>query len=164
MKTISKASLLTAFLCFFLIISACSSKQNSAGRQQAPVESAASGNQSMPPQPDSSYPVNSGPPAKALVFTYNADCCESTRQFFEQHRNSVKDFENKYGNHVQFTWYDVAVKSEEYQNEVMAAAKRVGIKNIPAFVVMDVNGTVLTRQIGQINMDETNKIFEGLNR
>ncbi|NLI14183.1 MAG: hypothetical protein GX425_16595 [Peptococcaceae bacterium] len=42
--------------------------------------------------------------------------------------------------------------------------KRVGIKNIPAFVVVDVNGNVLTRQIGQINMDETNKIFDGLNR
>ena len=98
------------------------------------------------------------------MFTYNADCCETTRQFFDQHRNSVKELENKYGNRVQFTWYDVAVKDDTYQKEMLEVAKKVGVQNIPAFVVLDGSSNVLTRQIGQLKTDEVNKIFEGLSR
>lgn len=172
MKVVSKVFLLAVLLCIVLAVAACSSRQNGAARPATAGQAAVSGQPDSGQtgtQPDSTTgkvkPGNtSGLSAKALVFTYNADCCESTRQFFDQHRNSVKELENKYGNRVQFTWYDVAVKDEVYQKEVLEAANKAGVQNIPAFVVLDAKGNVLTRQIGQLKMDEVSKVFEGLNR
>jgi thiol-disulfide isomerase/thioredoxin len=158
-------------LCFIIAMSACSSRQNSGAGEQTPAGRVAGSN-----QPENSSQVgsgnpaqvksegNSGLPVEALVFTYNANCCESTRQFFEQHRKAVQELENKYGRLVKFTWYDVAVEDKEEQKKLLEAAKKAGIKNIPAFVVLDQNGNVLLKQIGQLEINEVKKVFERLER
>lgn len=47
-----------------------------------------------------------------LVFTYDADCCSSTKEYFEKHRIVVKGLEQKYSAVVNFIWIDVACYSE----------------------------------------------------
>lgn len=144
LRTTKKINILVILLVFLFVVTACSSKDN----------------KSDPAQTQSAQ--SSGKPAKTLVFTYNADCCESTKKFFEDHRNIVKDFENRYGNDVKFTWYDVSFQSESYQKELMEAAQKAGVNQIPAIVVLDSEGNVLNRQFGNINTAELNKIFERL--
>ncbi len=168
---ITKALLCGAMLCFIIAMSACSFRQNSPAGQQVPAGKVTVSNQSEnSSQATSGNPAqvkseeNSGLPVKALVFTYNANCCESTRQFFEQHRKSIQELENKYGRLVKFTWYDVAVEDKEKQKKLLEAAKKAGIKNIPAFVVLDQNGNVLLKQIGQLEINEVKKVFERLER
>jgi ABC-type enterochelin transport system substrate-binding protein len=45
LKTV-RVSLLAVFICFIVVMSACSSKQNSAGVQQVPADQAAASSQS----------------------------------------------------------------------------------------------------------------------
>lgn len=151
MRSFTKTLLLTGLLCVVLTISACSSGKGGTGAAQAGPAAAGAGSVG-------------GLPARVLVFTYNADCCEATRQFFDLHRDSVQVLEKKYGNVVEFKWYDVANRDEVYQKELLEAAKKAEVTNIPAFVVLDHSGNVLSKQIGQLKEDEVNKVFEGLNR
>lgn len=146
MRTTKKINILVILLVFLFVVTACSSKDN----------------KSDPVQTQSAQ--SSGKPAKAYVFTYNADCCESTKKIFEDHRNTVKDFENRYGKDVKFTWYDVSFQSDSYQKDLMEAAQKAGVNKIPAIVVLDSEGNVLNRQIGNIKTEELNKVFERLGR
>lgn len=46
----------------------------------------------------------------------------------------------------------------------MEAAQKAGVNKIPAFVVLDSEGNVLNRQIGNIKTEELDKVFERLGR
>ncbi|KUK63262.1 MAG: hypothetical protein XD84_2118 [Desulfotomaculum sp. 46_80] len=148
MRISNKIFLLIALIFFIAIFSSCSIKQTPQGKS-------------------ANVPTNSQltlPPAEVIVFTYNADCCEGTRILFETHRDSVKELENKYGQRVKFTWYDIAVEDKDYQESMMNMAKKFNVDRIPALVVTDIESRVLVKQTGQLQMEEINRIFKELDK
>ena len=51
--------------------------------------------------------------AAVLVFTYNADCCPSTKEYFEKHKAVVRNLEQKYSAKANFIWIDIAYYNEK---------------------------------------------------
>ena len=100
-------------------------------------------------------------PCKAYVITYNAECCEKTKRFFEQHRNKVKELENKYGNLVKFEWYDYAVKDNATRGKIMDLMKTYKVV-LPALIIVDSEDNVLAKQTDEQSMDEVIVVLEGL--
>jgi len=141
LRTSKRVYILTILFIFLFVLTSCSSQQNNTEILQT---------------------QSSGTPAQAFVFTYNADCCASTKKLFDTHRNAVKDFESRYGDLVKFTWYDIALQDDSYQKELLEAAEKAGVNKIPAFVVLDRKGNVLARQTGNLKAEEFNKVFERL--
>jgi hypothetical protein len=146
---------------------------DTSGQNEAELEK--TGNQ----QADTSIPDNTGQPqkenkdndkvenkaavpAKVYVFTNSAGCCEATRQKFEQHKNAVKQIENKYRKTVGFLWLDIATGDLPYQKDVYRYYQTFGIKDIPAIVVVDANNNVLLKQIGMPDMSKIDIIFSGV--
>lgn len=101
-------------------------------------------------------------PAIAYVFTSNADCCESTKKYYNDHKNIVLELEKKYGKQVKFVWYDVASQDIAMQKVMRQKAAEFSINKVPAFIVLDTGGKVLFSQMGALEAAEVNKIFGGL--
>ncbi len=101
-------------------------------------------------------------PAKVYVFTNNSGCCEATRQYYDQHRDKVKELENKYGSRVSFIWLDSGSGDVAHQKQLMQYASQFGVKGLPSVVVVDANDNVLINQAGSLNMPEFDRVFGGL--
>lgn len=101
-------------------------------------------------------------PAKVYVFTNNSGCCEATRKYYDQHRDKVKEVENKYGSRVSFIWLDSGSGDVSHQKQLMQYASQFGVKGLPSVVVVDANDNVLINQAGSLNMAEIDRVFGGL--
>lgn len=97
-----------------------------------------------------------------LVFTYDADCCSSTKEYFEKHRTAVKSLEQKYSAEVNFVWIDVARYGEAEKDSLVSIAKKYGVSAIPALVLIDAKGKPLPAVFGEINEKTIAGKLEGL--
>ncbi len=97
-----------------------------------------------------------------LVFTYDADCCPSTKEYFEKHRTAVKGLEQKYSAKVNFVWIDVARYGETEKDSLVSIAKKYGVSAIPALVLIDAKGEPLPAVLGEINEKTIAGKLEGL--
>lgn len=102
-----------------------------------------------------------GRPA-VLVFTYNADCCPSTKEFFEKHRAVVKSLEQKYSPKANFVWIDVALYGETDKEGLLGIAKKYGVTAIPAVVLIDSKGNPNSVIPGELNEKSIDAKLEGL--
>lgn len=105
--------------------------------------------------------VGKGRPV-VLVFTYNADCCASTKEFFEKHSAAVKRFEKKYSAGVGFIWIDVAQYSEVDEEGLISTAKKYGVSGIPSVVLIDAKGNPNSVIPGELNEKSVDAKLEGL--
>lgn len=98
-------------------------------------------------------------PSKAIIITYSADCCASTKKFFEDHRTNVKELDNKYNSLMQFAWYDYSTEDPAVKNEIIALMKQYQVQ-LPAVVVVDADGNVMAKQSGRQGLDEVKSVLE----
>jgi len=97
-----------------------------------------------------------------LVFTYNADCCESTKEYLEKHSAIAKSLEQKYSSRINFVWIDVALYNEVDKEVLFSIAKKYGVTGIPALVLIDSKGQPAPLIIGELNEKATADKLEGL--
>lgn len=105
--------------------------------------------------------VGKGRPV-VLVFTYNADCCPGTKEFFEKHSAAVKRLEKKYSAGVGFIWIDVAHYSEVDEKGLISTAKKYGVSGIPFVVLIDAKGNPISVFPGELNEKSVDARLEGL--
>ena len=92
-----------------------------------------------------------------VVLTYNADCCETTKEFFDKHRTTAGELEKKYSNKVKFAWIDIAVYDQLEHDKLMEVAQEFKVDSIPALVLLDKNRKVINSWIGELNRDEVDQ-------
>ncbi len=97
-----------------------------------------------------------------LVFTYEADCCPSTREYFNQHKLTVQELESKYKHYVNFAWIDVAFYQETERRALMKLAKKYSVASIPAVILIGKDGQASSPIIGEIDSDEMDKQLQRL--
>ncbi|MFZ5897799.1 MAG: TlpA family protein disulfide reductase [Bacillota bacterium] len=93
-------------------------------------------------------PALSGGKPLVIVLTYNADCCESTKQYFARHREMAEEMEQSYQGRVSFIWLDIALYDKLDRSGLKKLAQDYQIKAIPAIIVLDGNGAVAGRYEG----------------
>lgn len=97
-----------------------------------------------------------------LVFTYNADCCPSTKEYFEKHKAVVRNIEQKYSTKANFVWIDIAYYEEKDKEGLMSVAKKYDVSAIPALVLIDSKGIPQPVILGEIDEKQVEAKMEGL--
>lgn len=97
-----------------------------------------------------------------LVFTYNADCCPSTKEFFDKHRAAVKKLEQNYASGANFVWIDVALYDRVDRDALMEVANKYGVTAIPAVVLIDAKGKPLPVMMGELDEKAASDKLAGL--
>ncbi|MDI6709087.1 MAG: hypothetical protein QMC81_11370 [Thermoanaerobacterales bacterium] len=105
--------------------------------------------------------LQSGRPV-ALVLTYQADCCESTRRFFAEHRAAVESLERAYGQKISFVWVDVALYNETDRRGLQKLARDFQVTAIPALVIVDGAGGTVGKFEGQLDETEARGLLDRL--
>ncbi|MBM7855858.1 thiol-disulfide isomerase/thioredoxin [Desulfohalotomaculum tongense] len=106
--------------------------------------------------------VLNGKKPAVLVFTYDADCCPSTREFFDQHKQAVQTLERKYKNYINFVWIDIAFYQETEREALMKLAQKYAIASIPAVVLIGKDGKAVPPIVGELDPAELDKQLQGL--
>ena len=73
----------------------------------------------------------------ALVFTYKADCCEATRNLFDQFDQKTREILVEHGKQMQVAWVDISIEDEPYQQYLDALARKYGLTHVPAILVLN---------------------------
>lgn len=94
--------------------------------------------------------LGQGKPA-VLVFTYNADCCPDTKEFFDKHRAAVKNIEREFSARANFVWIDVAIYNVVDGEGLNNLAKKYGVTAIPALVLVGADGKLLPVILGELD-------------
>lgn len=97
-----------------------------------------------------------------LVFTYNADCCPGTKEYFEKHKAVVRNIEQKYSAKANFVWIDIAYYEEKDKEGLMSVAKKYDVRAIPALVLIDSKGNPQPVILGEIDEKQVGAKMEGL--
>lgn len=105
--------------------------------------------------------INEEKPA-VLVFTYEADCCPSTREYFDRHKQTVQELESKYKNYVNFTWIDIAFYQETEREALMELANKYSVTSIPALVLVGKDGQADAPIVGEIDASGVDKQLQSL--
>jgi len=84
----------------------------------------------------------------ALVFTYKADCCEATRELFDQFDQRTRALLAEHGKQLQVAWVDISIEDASYQQYLEALVKRYGLTHVPAILVLNARAEKVDIVIG----------------
>jgi len=73
----------------------------------------------------------------ALVFTYKAECCEATRNLFDQFDQKTREVFAEHGKQMQVAWVDISIEDEPYQQYLDALVRKYGLTHVPAILVLN---------------------------
>jgi hypothetical protein len=66
-----------------------------------------------------------------IYFTYSADCCESTREYFDKFDNSVKELKEVFNEEAKFIKADIAVEESSEKESIQRLARQYDLKEAP---------------------------------
>jgi len=104
----------------------------------------------------------SGQKPAVLVFTYDADCCPATREFFDHHKLAVQKLEQKHKNYINFAWIDVAFYQETEREALIKLAQQYAVASIPAVVLVGKDGKTVSPIMGEVDPTELDKQLQSL--
>lgn len=91
--------------------------------------------------------LTSGRPA-LFVFTYNGDCCEGTREFFDDYSSAVAALAGEFAERVAVVWLDTALTDPASVEAIQALAWAYEVQYLPSLLAVDGTGAKLTTQVG----------------
>ena len=97
--------------------------------------------------------LSSGTPV-LFVFTYQGDCCESTRKFFEGYGQAVtKGVEDFGSSRLAVVWLDTSLADEGSEKAILGLAAQYDITLVPSVALVDGSGRLLVSRSGLLEPD-----------
>ncbi|MEW6172275.1 MAG: thioredoxin fold domain-containing protein [Bacillota bacterium] len=100
----------------------------------------------------------------ALVLTYDAECCETTRDFFARHRAGVKRIQQRYSDKVSFVWLDIAVYDQSDRSGLNKLGRDYGVTSVPALLLLDGAGKLAAKFEGELDEQAVRDALDRLTR
>jgi len=97
-----------------------------------------------------------------IVFTYEGDCCESTKKFFDEYNSKVRELISAYKNDFNSLYINTGILSEDDQEILMKIANENGVKTLPTIVIRNSEGKVIKVIEGPFIKEEVRAIMDGL--
>lgn len=72
----------------------------------------------------------------AVVFSYGAECCPSTEQFFQMYEIRVGAL-LRARSEIKGVWLNVGAESQADQDAILSLAERYGVTQVPSLIILD---------------------------
>lgn len=104
--------------------------------------------------------LRKGSKPSIIIFSYDADCCENTKKFFNEYNNKVKQLTKDYDKKFNVMFINTGILKEDDKDMLMKIAKENGTSQLPAISIRDSKGTVIKIIEGVFDAKEVRKILD----
>ncbi|MBE3093194.1 MAG: hypothetical protein IMZ60_00050 [Actinobacteria bacterium] len=105
--------------------------------------------------------IGSGKPS-ILVFSYDADCCATTKAFFDDYNGTAKKILEDYKNKFNTLFINTGILDKNNMNTVIEIASQNEVINLPSILVLDKTGKAYKVIEGPFNDAEARKVLDGM--
>jgi thioredoxin-related protein len=105
--------------------------------------------------------ITSSSKPSIIVFSYDADCCETTKKFFNAYNTKAKQLMKEYENKVGTLFINTGTVTEDKENEVLSKiANDNNVSILPSILILDANGDKIKVFEGTLDNKEVRKILD----
>jgi thioredoxin-related protein len=100
--------------------------------------------------------------ASLIIFSYDTDCCENTKKFFNEYNDRAKKLIKDYEDKLEPLFINAAELEEKDRELLISIAEENEVQSLPFILIMDEEGKCV--QVIQETFDnkEIRKIIDGL--
>ena len=105
--------------------------------------------------------IESGKPS-ILVFSYDADCCATTKAFFDNYNGAAKKILEQYNSKFNTLFINTGILDKNNMNTVVEIASQNKVLNLPSILVLDKTGKTYKVIEGPFDEIEAKKVLDGM--
>ena len=105
--------------------------------------------------------IESGKPS-ILVFSYDADCCATTKAFFDNYNGIAKKILEGYNGKFNTLFINTGILDKNNMNTVIEIATQNEILNLPSILILDKTGKAYKVVEGLFDEAEVKKVLDGM--
>ena len=105
----------------------------------------------------------SGKPS-VIVFSYDADCCETTKAFFREYNSKATAFLEKQKSKSNTLFVNTGIMDEQQVSEFLKIAQEANITEVPCVLLLDSSGKPVQIITGPFDTTAVSKAAVGLGR
>lgn len=99
-----------------------------------------------------------------IVFSYDADCCETTKAFFREYNSKAKAFLERQKSESNTLFVNTGIMDEQQVSEFLRIAQEANITEVPCVLLLDSSGKPVQTILGPFDATAVSKAVEGLVR
>lgn len=105
--------------------------------------------------------IESGKPS-ILVFSYDADCCATTKAFFDNYNGMAKKLMEEYKNKFNTLFINTGILDKNNMDTVIEIAAQNEILNLPSVLILDKTGKSYKVVEGLFDEADVKQILDGM--
>ena len=95
-----------------------------------------------------------------IIFSYDADCCENTKKFFDEYNSMARKLMKNYEGKFISLFINTGTLKDEDENTLIAIAKENGVSQIPSILIKDSSWKPIEVIEGPFDYNEVKKILD----
>lgn len=95
-----------------------------------------------------------------IIFSYDADCCENTRKFFNEYNEKAKKLMSDYEKDFNTLFINTGILDEEDKKNAVNIAKVNKVVNLPFILLIDKKGRTIKVIEGVFDDNEVRKMMD----
>jgi hypothetical protein len=99
-----------------------------------------------------------------VAFSYDAECCPGTEEFFKAYKESVFNVLNQFQEDAQLVWLNVGTPQKQDQEEMTALAGQYGVEYLPSLLILNSVGETIDIIVGPLNEQQLREALSGEGR
>ena len=105
--------------------------------------------------------IESGKPS-ILVFSYDADCCATTKAFFDNYNGTAKKILEEYNSKFNTLFINTGILDKNNMSTVVEIASQNKVLNLPSILILDKTGKNYKVIEGPFDEIEAKKVLDGM--
>ena len=105
--------------------------------------------------------IESGKPS-ILVFSYDADCCPSTKAFFDNYNVTTKKLLEEYKSEFNTLFINTGILDKNNMNALVEITSQNQVLNMPSILILDKDGKAYKVIEGLFDEAEVKQILDGI--
>lgn len=97
-----------------------------------------------------------------IVFSYDGECCESTKQYFDTYNAKVERIFEDYKKHFETLFINTDSLTEEEKKYLMTILSENRFKRLPTFVIRNQNGVPYKAIEGSFDDIKVRELLDGM--
>ncbi|SHK12635.1 Thioredoxin [Geosporobacter subterraneus DSM 17957] len=97
-----------------------------------------------------------------IVFSYDADCCPSTKKFFDDYNEKINKVAKGYKEDLNFIFINTGTVNVEDKKQIIKIAERYDVEYLPSIVLLNNNGESLKVIVNDFEEEELHDLIRPL--